>query len=263
MNYTYILFIIIIVLFYKMFNFSKCKNIEKFSNYKDIDEIIAINYKMDFLSMRELSNISQYLVKNGLTIPGDVNILNNINSIPKGIIIPYYYSIAPFGWVLCDGKNGTPDLRGRFVRMWNNNVSGFDSENKLKVNNTDANSSFLADTHNSNTSILLKHKFKSFGGTDVRNFSNFNELPTHTHTISSDGEHQHPAYQMPYWPGSFEGWGSNSDNIEQMYTVNGGDPTQFKSISEFKHTHTLNNVGVSEEFNNMPPYYVVTWIMKT
>ena len=79
-----------------MFNFSKCKNIEKFANYKDIDDIIAINYKMDFLSMRELSNISQYLVKNGLTIPYDINILNNINEIKSGTIIAYYYSIAPY-----------------------------------------------------------------------------------------------------------------------------------------------------------------------
>ena len=263
MNYTYILFIIIILLFYKMFNFSKCENIEKFANNKDIDDIIANNYKMDFLSIRELSNISQKILKNGLTIPSSVNILNNINSIPKGTIIAHYYSSIPYGWVLCDGKNGTPDLRGRFVRMWNDNLSGFDSENKLKVNNTDANLSFLTDTHNSYSSVILKHKFKSYGGTDVRNFSNFNELPTHTHAITSDGEHQHGAYQIPYWNGSFEGWGSNSDNIEQMYTTDGGDPTQFKSISEFKHNHTLNNVGASEEFNNMPPYYVITWIMKT
>ena len=52
MNYTYILFIIIIILFYKMFNFSKCENIEKFANNKDIDDIIADNYKMDFLSIK-------------------------------------------------------------------------------------------------------------------------------------------------------------------------------------------------------------------
>jgi hypothetical protein len=23
----------------------------------------------------------------------------------------------PVGWVICDGTNGTPDLRGRFIRM--------------------------------------------------------------------------------------------------------------------------------------------------
>jgi microcystin-dependent protein len=242
-----------------MFNFSKCKNIENFANYKNLDDIIAVNYKIDFLSIRELSNIAQKLMNKGLTIPSSVNILNNINSIPKGTIIAHYYLTVPMGWVLCDGQNGTPDLRGRFIRMWNDNVSEFDDENKLKVKNTDTNLSYLADTYDSNSSVILKHKFKSFGGTDVRNFSNFNELPIHTHAITSDGEHQHTAYTMPMWPSSFKGGGGD----QQMYTGNGGDPTEFKSISEFKHTHTINTIGTSEEFNNMPPYYVVTYIMKT
>ena len=33
----------------------------------------------------------------------------------KGTIAAYYGIKPPKGWVLCDGKNGTPDLRGRFV----------------------------------------------------------------------------------------------------------------------------------------------------
>ena len=104
MNYTYILFFIIIILFYKIFNFSKCKNIENFANYKDIDDVIISNYTIDFLSIRELSNIAQKLLNKGLIIPGNVNILNNINSIPKGTIIVYHLLTAPMGWVLCDGN---------------------------------------------------------------------------------------------------------------------------------------------------------------
>lgn len=33
----------------------------------------------------------------------------------KGTIAAYYGIKPPKGWILCDGKNGTPDLRGRFV----------------------------------------------------------------------------------------------------------------------------------------------------
>lgn len=38
-------------------------------------------------------------------------------SVPQGSIIPWYGSIGniPNGFALCDGKNGTPDLRDRFL----------------------------------------------------------------------------------------------------------------------------------------------------
>lgn len=36
-------------------------------------------------------------------------------SIPVGLICIWSGSEVPNGWALCDGTNGTPDLRGRFV----------------------------------------------------------------------------------------------------------------------------------------------------
>ena len=35
--------------------------------------------------------------------------------IPKGIIVMWSGATVPEGWALCDGQNGTPDLRNRFV----------------------------------------------------------------------------------------------------------------------------------------------------
>jgi len=38
------------------------------------------------------------------------------NALPKtGDIIPFAGTVAPTGWVICDGTNGTPDLRGYFL----------------------------------------------------------------------------------------------------------------------------------------------------
>jgi hypothetical protein len=39
-------------------------------------------------------------------------------SIPAGVIVMWSGTIAsiPSGWFLCDGQNGTPDLRDRFIR---------------------------------------------------------------------------------------------------------------------------------------------------
>jgi hypothetical protein len=62
------------------------------------------------------------------TAPSDGQVLawNNTDSewqpatppsagVPSGAIIMWTGSTVPDGWALCDGTNGTPDLRGRFV----------------------------------------------------------------------------------------------------------------------------------------------------
>ena len=45
-------------------------------------------------------------------------VYQNSIEIPAGIILPFVGSVSgiPLGWALCDGTNGTPDLRERFVK---------------------------------------------------------------------------------------------------------------------------------------------------
>ena len=52
-----------------------------------------------------------------LTSCGYAFMADNAMSVPKGIITMWSGSIAtiPPGWALCDGTNGTPDLRNRFI----------------------------------------------------------------------------------------------------------------------------------------------------
>lgn len=40
-----------------------------------------------------------------------------VDSIPSGVIVMWSGTVnnIPDGWALCNGSNGTPDLRGRFV----------------------------------------------------------------------------------------------------------------------------------------------------
>ena len=41
-----------------------------------------------------------------------------LDSLPKGVILAWYAQSGtiPDGWAVCDGVNGTPDLRNRFLR---------------------------------------------------------------------------------------------------------------------------------------------------
>ena len=61
-------------------------------------------------------------VSDGLTAKGDLNVSGNLTAtggciVPKGGIIMWSGEARniPSGWALCDGGNGTPDLRGRFI----------------------------------------------------------------------------------------------------------------------------------------------------
>lgn len=47
-----------------------------------------------------------------------------VEGIPAGIIAMWSGTLAsiPAGWILCDGTNGTPDLRDRFIMGWSASV---------------------------------------------------------------------------------------------------------------------------------------------
>ena len=40
--------------------------------------------------------------------------------VPKGMIAPFNSEACPIGWLEANGQNNTPDLRGTFVRGWDN-----------------------------------------------------------------------------------------------------------------------------------------------
>ena len=39
---------------------------------------------------------------------------------PEGAVMAFYLADCPEGWTVADGENGTPDLRGRFIRGMDN-----------------------------------------------------------------------------------------------------------------------------------------------
>lgn len=45
-----------------------------------------------------------------LGIPGGVT-----DAVPSGTIVMFHGSTIPTGWAICNGQNGTPDLRDRFI----------------------------------------------------------------------------------------------------------------------------------------------------
>ena len=168
---------------------------------------------------------------------------------PNNGIIMWYGNIAniPAGWRLCDGTNGSRDLRNRFI-----------------------------------VGAGLSYPVGSTGGSDASTL-NTNHLPPHTHTTiattSSEGSHSHEvdvetagSHSHTYSPSSV--WGSSGPFPFGVGPVNIGpadvgpagshNHTAPATASSGSHSHTvsvtINPAGGAEPHENRPPYYALVFL---
>lgn len=118
--------------------------------------------------------------------------------IPTGGIIIWSGTEVPNGWALCDGENGTPDLRGRFV---------------LGQSET--------------------HPTGETGGSEEVTLT-VAQMPSHTHSY-------YDQYAGSASPGTSAGTIYASARSTRL---------------------TTESSGASQPHSNMPPYYVLAYIMK-
>jgi microcystin-dependent protein len=160
--------------------------------------------------------------------------------IPQGIIVMWSGSFVsiPSGWALCDGLNGTPDLRDRFVLG-------------ATVN---ADVGITGGNHNHNITAAEmpshNHTFTTASSTPSMTFTG-SALANHTHiaTAANNGAHTHLATSKP---SNNTGWPDGSADT-QGTSVNGsywrGPTTDITNdsptSSDGLHTHTITVTGVS------------------
>jgi hypothetical protein len=109
-----------------------------------------------------------------VNIFGVVGTMNSVDPIPSGGIIMWSGSSGnvPSGWVLCDGSNGAPDLRDRFI---------------VGAGNTYAEGAVGGTPTHNHGSITATGGTQEQVGT-YNQFPNpyYASVPNHTHAISSD-----------------------------------------------------------------------------
>lgn len=152
--------------------------------YKDLRDKLVAGLETNYLSADELY-------------------ANSFNLLPPGVIVAYHGADAPSGWVICDGKNGTPNLQGRFILG-----TGLGNG-------------------------LTDRKFDTAGGTETVTLTEA-QMPSHTHS---------------YW------------RVSRPWQA--GDMGQKQNVYREETPNNTDAHGGNQPHDNMPPYYVLTYIMKS
>lgn len=204
------------------------------------------------------------------TLTGLYNLIQSISNptpvdpIPPGMISMWSGdgTVLPTGWALCDGTNGTPDLRGRFVVGYHAGNPSYDQPGNLSV-----------------------LKFNGSGGTEIAgetggspsNTLTKSNIPRHYHeakgdgatiNIGSSGSHSHSTNASIKGEESFRAGVGSWKYLNNYYSSNA---TTYSSSHTHSNTNFSGKVGHGgsdglpaspASIENRPPYYTLAYIMK-
>ena len=156
-----------------------------------------------------------------------VTVTSTGTTIPLGVITLWYGSIGsvPTGWYLCDGSNGTPDLRDKFV---------------VGAGSTYA----VAATGGATTATLVT-----------------NNLPAHTHTATStvtDPGHLHLSNAVGLVNPTINWSGTGGAFYNNSNSTNTASATTGITVAT-----TNASTGSGTSFSVLNPYYALAYIMKS
>jgi microcystin-dependent protein len=163
------------------------------------------------------------------------------NPVPLGVIVMWSGAVnaVPAGWALCNGTNGTPDLRDRFV--------------------VGAGSTYAVG---------------AIGGANTVTLTS-GQMPSHTHSVTgatgSAGEHTHtitdPGHAHGYVTDTSGASGSTGTGATVLSNATTDTATTGITVNlAGAHTHTFSGTttvtGGGQAHENRPPYLALAYIMK-
>ena len=216
-----------------------------------------------------LTDDGDTLVKGNLTVNGSNNIMPDLS------VISYAGSVVPAGWQLCDGnylryidgtvindenqkyanlrKSGTtvhtPDLRGRFIL--GSGKAGENNNNSYKGDSDGKDAGYGGEVYNNGGT----------GGCQKQQLS-VAQMPEHNHNVKlriGCTGNTHGACNLPR--------GSHKNTLSNIGTDTDWRPEWHNwEYSENRSGYgtglTQDNSGSSAPHTNMPPYYILTYIIK-
>lgn len=145
---------------------------------------------------------------------------------PKGLISMFSGSEIPTGWALCDGENGTPDLRDRFIVGQGSTFTG------------------------QGDGTTTTEEVVSEGSIDVEEtVLDISQIPLHSHALRYDQiyiDSRGVSYRINTPTGNY------SDAVTEG-TGDGKGHSHKATLKMNAHTHSISPI---------PPYYALAFIMK-
>ena len=161
----------------------------------------------------------------------ETKISQKLDKIPIGMIVMWSGTTIPTGWKLCNGENGTPDLRDRFI---------VGSGNTYTIGNTGGSKTQTAS--------------KTITATD---------LPTHRHIVIADVNITKASTSSPT---GFEAV-DTSESVSRWSADGSGTGRRYYSGSNVynpangSYNSNSSKTLTSDSFDNRPPYYALAFIM--
>ena len=156
-------------------------------------------------------------------------LIDAFDAIPTGLISIWSgpTGAVPSGWRICDGGDGTPDLRNRFVMG--------------------AGLTYAGATGGSADAVAISHN--------------------HTGSTNSTGNHYHLQGEPSTGGGSFHGMqnhggGDLKDRAGLVAGLLNHQSYKTNTTGAHAHTFTTSTNGVAGTGRNLPPYYALAYIMK-
>ena len=184
-------------------------------------EILANNIAK--IICENLNIITKTTTINGnTTFDGSINIiesdgsLNKYAHVPIGTIVMWNNHDIPSGWALCNGENGTPDLRNKFIKGGTSTNLGNSSYNEEEIELT---KEYLPDhIHNITYNI---------NSANDSHYHNYDHPTQNINTTSANTSHDHSLI------------GTNVQDVDLNHSHSVVQNTQSTGDNNLQHTHIL------------------------